>query len=66
MGWKEKEWKKNRNRKDEGETPSEMEKEILRMKGLILCDECFTAYSLYLPRCPKCDESNKTHYPAKL
>jgi|TARA_B100000214_G_scaffold349318_1_gene302089 hypothetical protein len=67
MGWKEKEWKKNKNRKDEPEdSPSDIQKEMLRMQGLILCEECYIPYSLYLPRCPNCDEPNKTHYPNKL
>ena len=67
MGWKEKEWTKNKRRKDAPEdSPSEMQKEMLRMQGLILCEECHIPYSLYQPRCPKCDEPNKTHYPAKV
>lgn len=67
MGWKEKEWKKNQNKKHEGEeSPREIEIEMLRMQGLILCDECLTPYSLYQPLCPNCGETNKSHYPAKV
>lgn len=66
MGWKEKEWKKNNRRKDKGDSPKEIEREMLRMQGLILCDECRNTYSLYQPKCPHCDEPNKSHYPNKL
>ena len=65
MGWKEKEWKKNK-RHEEQDSPKEFEREMLRMQGLILCEECLTAYSFYQPKCPHCGESNKTHYPAKV
>jgi|TARA_R110000824_G_scaffold37207_4_gene114494 hypothetical protein len=67
MGWKEKEWKKNRNDKTAGEdSPREIEKEMLRMQGLILCEECLLPYSLYQPKCPMCGETNRIHYPAKV
>ena len=68
MGWKEKEWKNNKSRKDEipEDSPSDIEKEMLRVQGLILCEECNIPYSLYQPRCPKCDEPNRNHYPNKL
>ena len=66
MGWKEKEWKKNQRKKGNEDSPSEIEKEMLRMQGLILCDECLMTYSLYQPKCPNCGETNKTHYPAKI
>jgi len=66
MGWKEKEWKKNKKRKDNQDSPSEMEREMLRMQGLILCPNCFSAYSLYQPKCPHCGETNRTHYPNKV
>ena len=67
MGWKEKEWQKNKNRKHgQEDSPREFEIEMLRMQGLILCSNCLTAYSLYQPKCPHCGETNKTHYPNKL
>ncbi len=67
MGWKEKDWKKNKNRKDApDDSVTDIQKEMLRMQGLILCDECNIPYSLYQPRCPKCDAPNKSHYPGKL
>jgi predicted amidophosphoribosyltransferase len=65
MGWKEKEWKKNKNHKEE-DSPREFELEMLRMQGLILCPNCSSAYSFYQPKCPHCGESNKSHYPAKV
>jgi len=67
MGWKEKDWKNNKSRKDApNESPSDIQKEMLRMQGLIMCEECWIAYSLYQPKCPNCDEPNKSHYPAKV
>ena len=67
MGGKEKAYRKaQKNRKKDKEASSEIEIEILRMQGLILCPNCQSAYSLYQPRCPNCDESNKTHYPNKI
>ncbi len=65
MGWKEKEWKKNK-RHEEQDSPKEFEIEMLRMQGLILCEGCLTAYSLYQSKCPTCEKPNKTHYPAKV
>jgi rRNA maturation protein Nop10 len=66
MGWKEKDWKKNQRPKNDEDSSSEMKKEMLRMQGLIVCNECQVAYSLYQPKCPNCGESNKAHYPAKV
>ena len=66
MGWKEKEWKENKKRKDNQDSSSEMKKEMLRMQGLIICKECQSAYSLYHPKCPNCGKINQTHYPAKV
>ncbi len=67
MGWKEKDWKNNKSRKDAPEeSVSDIQKEMLRIQGLILCEECHIPYSLYKPKCPNCDEPNKSHYPAKL
>jgi predicted amidophosphoribosyltransferase len=65
MGWKEKEWKKDRNQKV-NDDHNNMQEEMLLMQGLILCKICIMAYSLYQPICPHCSEPNKTHYPAKL
>jgi len=65
MGWKEKEWKKDRNHKVSDDR-NQIQEEMLRMQGLILCRHCEMPYSLYQPNCPHCGESNKTHYPAKL
>tara|TARA_Y100001951_G_C11125133_1_gene175035 strand:+ start:172 stop:375 length:204 start_codon:yes stop_codon:yes gene_type:complete len=65
MGWKEKDWKKNRNQKG-GESRRQIEEEMLRIQGLILCSKCDLTYSLYQPRCPHCDEPNKIHYPSKV
>ena len=67
MGWKEKDWKNNKSRKDEPEdSVSDIQKEMLRMQGLVLCEECNIPYSAYQAKCPKCDEPNKSHYPSKL
>ncbi len=67
MGGKEKPYRKaQKNRRKNDPSPREIERELLRMQGLILCENCQTAYSLYQPRCPNCDEPNKTHYPAKV
>jgi len=66
MGWKEKDWKKNQRKKNDEDSPSEMKKEMLRMQGLIICEGCQLAYSLYQPNCPNCGKSNQTHYPAKV
>ena len=65
MGWKEKDWKKNRNHKG-GESRRQIEEDMLRMQGLIVCPNCDLTYSLYQPKCPHCDEPNKSHYPAKV
>ena len=65
MGWKEKDWKKNQNHKGE-ESRRDIEEEMLRIQGLIVCPKCDLPYSLYQPRCPHCDEPNKSHYPAKV
>ena len=44
MGWKEKEWKKNKKRKEEEEdSPREFEIEMLRMQGLICGPNCSSA-----------------------
>jgi|TARA_B100001094_G_scaffold323898_1_gene375578 rubrerythrin len=65
MGWKEKDWKKNQNQKS-GDSRRDIEIEMLKIQGLLVCPKCDLTYSLYQHRCPHCDEPNKTHYPAKV
>ena len=55
----------NRNHKG-GESRRQIEEDMLRMQGLIVCPNCDLTYSLYQPKCPHCDEPNKSHYPAKV
>ena len=65
MGWKEKDWKKGQKDKG-GDSSRQIEEEMLKIQGLIICPNCDLTYSLYQHRCPHCDAPNKSHYPAKI
>jgi hypothetical protein len=45
MGWKEKEWKKDRNQKV-NDDHNNMQEEMLLMQGLILCKICIMVFAL--------------------
>ena len=45
MGWKEKDWKKDKKHKG-GDSRRDIEIEMLKIQGLIICPKCDLTYSL--------------------
>lgn len=65
MGWKEKEYRtaqKNR-KKDEGRY--HYDAEMLRIQGLIRCENCENPYPYLHRNCPVCDHPNHEKYALK-
>lgn len=66
MGWKEKEYKANQKAKAHQDDDHPYDSEMLRIQGLIRCQECENPYPFMHPRCPTCDSPNREHYPNKV
>jgi hypothetical protein len=66
MGWKEKEYKANQKAKANQDEDHPYDSEMLRIQGLIRCQECENPYPFMHPRCPTCDSPNREHYPNKV
>ena len=58
MGWKEKDWKKNQNQKS-GDSRRDIEIEMLKIQGLLVCPKCDLTVSSVCSKCSKEVEVSK-------
>lgn len=65
MGWKEKDYRNaQKHRRQKGEEQP-YDEEILRIQGLIRCENCETPYPYLHRNCPVCGHPNHEKYALK-